>query len=140
MEFEVADKDLSAFIIWHRDSNGRPDETYQPTSGLAGPIVDSINICRWMLAHGKVVEAFNKLGRDYGKGRPNTWYKNKNQAANIFIKQILETFPLVFVDDTVREPKCGAIHKRRKWDAPHFEPLNQSILLNGPASGVGSIS
>ena len=140
MEFEITDKDFSAFTIWHRDSNGKPDETYQSKDGLAGPVVDSINICRWMLGQEKVFEAFTKLARDYTKGRPKYWYKSHNEATHVFIKQILETFPLVFVDDTVREPKCGAIHKRRKWVAPYFEPLNQSILLNGPASGVGLTS
>lgn len=145
MSLKVTDKDLSAFTIWHRDSSGKPDETYQSSSGMAGPVVECINIARHFLAHSKVIHGFDQLGGKYSEEHPNAWYLDTpNAVANtahmgrVFIRKILKTFPLVFVDDTLRDPGCGAQHERRPWDGTDFDPLDQSIQINGQVSGVGS--
>lgn len=76
-----------------------------------------------------------KLGEEYHITNANRWYGNKSMKSvtDEFINAILLQFPLVFIDDSLRNPGFVGAGHRRAWDE-HFDTRNQAILLNGPVS------
>ena len=82
--------------------------------------------------------AFTNLAEDIDPALSNSWHKDmpKNDVAEMFIEKILERFPLVFLDDSLKNPSQRAVHCRRAWndEGLGFETRKQAILINGPVS------
>lgn len=134
--------DASAFTIWNRDANGRPNYQYPANpsqNSIINPIVKCINICRGMLTQPKVRQAFMDVAGKYD--HQGAWYwrnpspfRDTDQVTDVFIAKIRARFPLVFLDYTLENPDYLGCHHRRIWDGD-FNPLNQSIVVNGQVSG-----
>lgn len=127
------------FTIIPRDASGKPGRQYP----LGDPphVISGINICRYMLTHPKVREAFETVALRFSNARPNSWYLQGpspmtiEQVTNIFLRKIFATFPVVFVDYGLQNPDQKGFHTRRPWDG-EFEPSHQAISINGQVSGT----
>lgn len=119
-----------AFIIFRLDENGEPVEIIPYYTNAATYVAASITICRAMLRNSTVKRAFMSLAKDLDPNLP------EKDVAERFIDSILERFPLVFVDSSLKHPDVLACHHRRAWgdDGDIFETRKQGILINGPVS------
>ena len=126
-----------AFIIFHIDENGRPVQIMPYSINTATYVAVSISICRGMLRDPMVKTAFKKLADNFDPESSEAWYKDlpKNEVVELFINKILERFPLVLVDYSLKNPDFRAYHYRRAWDHGYgFETHDQAIAVNGPVS------
>ena len=127
----------ASFTIVHRDRHGEPDFVYPWDGNLATCVVASINICRGMLRNAKIRSAFVSFTREYNRSNPRAWYQDPRYGYETtedvvvtFINVILASFPIVYIDESITSPGTLGGHPRRAWDH-HFQPRDQSILLNG---------
>lgn len=127
----------ASFTIVHRDRHGEPDFVYPWDGNLAAYVVASINICRGMLRNAKIRSAFVSFTREFNRSNPRAWYQDpqygyetNEDVVVTFINVILASFPIVYIDDSITSPGILGGHPRRGWDH-HFQPRDQSILLNG---------
>ena len=134
----------ASFTIVHRDRSGKPDFVYSCDDKLASLVVASINVCRGMLRDPKIRSAFVSFAREYNRSGsvPRAWYRDPyygyesmEDVVNTYIEVILASFPIVYIDDSITSPSCLAACPRRPW-IHHFQPRDQSILLNGPVCGI----
>ena len=135
-----------AFIIFDRDPNGKPTEIFSCDTRVATYVSTSIMICREMLKDSTVRDAFQTLAYEVDPKWTGSWYQNltPKDVAELFIKKILDSFPLVFVDQSMTNPNTLAVTWRREWgvDGSSFESRTQGIVLNGSVSqnGIGHTS
>ena len=89
----------------------------------------------------KVRDAFETIAVKYRIRRPNSWFlqgpspMSMGQVTDTFIRKILASFPIVFVDYTLKNPDSKGFHTRRAWDED-FEPGKLAISINGKVSGI----
>ncbi len=128
--------DPAVFIIWLRNEDGKPERTYEDNEPTKLLVVYCINVVRYMLLDVEVEVAFKNTAREYSKVHPNSWYMEDPEPeyhmykiARIFYESILDKFPNVFVDYTMKNPDNLGSHSRREW--VEFNPRNQSIQING---------
>ncbi len=122
----------ASFTFIHRDDKGKPDRIYPWDSAVTTYLAASINICRGMLNQDIVRAAFTKFLIDSKKADkvPGREDIPPEQIAGTFIDAILRDWPLVFVDDSLRNQGQVARGVRRPWDDP-FVTRNLAIVLNG---------
>lgn len=125
------------YTIAHRRPDGRPDFVYPWDGKLAACVLSSINICRGMLQYPKIRAAFLSFAREFNRTHQGAWYHDPRHkfetmegVISAFLKAILKSFPIVYVDDGINNPGCLAAHPRQEWDGI-FQPRDQSILVNG---------
>ena len=132
----------SAFIIFHRDGQGRPVFIYPYDGRLAACVTTSINIARGYLRNATVQAALVSFAKNLGRsGSHNAWYNDPvhgcggpEGAVFSFIRTILAVFPLTGIDDALRNPGGLAFVVKRQWDG-RFDPLDHPIMLNGQVRG-----
>ncbi len=127
----------ASFTIVNRTWDGKPDFIYPWEGKLSACVIASINVCRRMLRTPKIRFAFASLAREFNRSQPRAWYQDPRHGYETmedvvgeFLDVILETFPIVYVDDSIVTPGCLGAHPRREWHI-YFQPREQSILLNG---------
>ncbi len=119
------------------DDNGQPVEIIPYNTDAATYVAVSITICREMLKDSRVQNVFKKFADKFDPNNESgAWSKNlpKKNVHELFINQILERFPPVFVADAMKNPDMGACTYRHKWGDQGFDTQNQSISINGPVS------
>ena len=133
--------DPDCFVIWLRDEDGtrvEAFEDYDPTKIL---VVKCIQVVRHMLLNTEVAVAFAKIATEYSKAHPNSWYMEDSKPGvqhmvritRDFIESIIDKFPNVFVDYSMKTPNFLGCHCRREW--VDWNPRNQSIQINGMVRG-----
>ena len=119
-----------------RDASGRPGPPLTAADPVAMNIIRSISTCKNLMMHPTARDAFEKIAQDYAAARPNNWFRvhqppmTTNEVTNTFLTKVLNTFPTVFIDYSLRNPDYGAYHSRRQWEE-NFEPKHQAISING---------
>ena len=90
-----------------------------------------------MLQNPKIRAAFLSFAREFNRTHPGAWYQDPRHrletiedVLSAFLKAILRSFPIVYVDDGINNPGCLGGHPRQEWDGL-FQPRDQSILVNG---------
>ena len=135
-----------AFIIFHRDGQGRPDFIYPYDGRLAACITLSINIARAYLRNATVQAALVSFAKDLDRFGPHdAWYNDPvhgcggpEGAVFAFIDIILAVFPLTGIDDSIHNPDFLAAITKRPW-YHRFDPLEQPISLNGQVRGCDPV-
>lgn len=121
-----------AFIIYrlNTDDKEKPDGIIPYYTNEATYVAVCISICRGLLRHSTVKDAFNKLVEGYDPELPQNAHTEK------FIDKILERFPIVFVDFSIDNPDLNGFHLRRPWvdEGNGFETRKQALVLNGRVS------
>ena len=127
-----------AFIIFHRDENGKPVRIFPCDTNVATYVSTSIMICRGMLKASTVQDAFQILADQLGPKPSGSWYQNLSEKdiAGLFIEKILDSFPLIFVDYSMKNPDAVGCSYRRGLglDGSNFEGRKMCIVLNGQVS------
>ena len=135
-----------AFIIFHRDGQGRPDFIYPYDGRLAACITLSINIARAYLRNATIQAALVSFAKDLDRSEPHdAWYNDPvhgcggpEGAVFAFIDIILAVFPLIGIDDSIRNPSTLAAFTKRPWHH-RFDPLDHPIGLNGQVRGCDPV-
>lgn len=124
------------FTIMQMDGNGQPVEIIPYHTDVATYVTVSITICREMLKDSRVQNAFKKIAENFDPDNSGAWSKTlpKKNPHELFINQILERFPPIFVADAMKNPDMLACTYRHKWGDQGFDTQNQSISINGPVS------
>ena len=130
------------FVIFHRDRQGKPDFIYPYDGRLAACLTISINIARGYLRHATVQAALVSFAKDFDRsGSHNAWYNDPvhgcggpEGAVFAFIRIILTVFPLIGIDDSLRNQDCLGFVGKRQWKN-RFDPLDHPIMLNGLVRG-----
>ena len=127
-----------AFIIFRLDEDAEPVEIIPYFTNAATYVAASISICRGMLRNPTVKAAFASFAKDFDSTPSGAWYQESPMidVAEKFINKVLERFPIVFVDDSMKNPDQQGCHHRRTWggDGEPFETRKQGIVINGPVS------
>ncbi len=132
-----------SFTICHRDQHGATNWRYEANDDIAICVVESINICRSMLGNQTVRNAFTELAKDYSLTYPTAWFLQKgspkyegdmSRVADGFLRNILDHFPIVFVDDTWKNRRSTGGSVRALLDG-EFKSCNMILILNGAVSG-----
>ena len=141
-ELKQADN-AEIFTICHRAVGGETNLWYLPNDNTATCVINSINICLAMLRNEEVRNAFTEIAASYSQTYPTAWFLQEaspehkgdmNRVTDGFLQKILEKFPIVWVDNTVENPRLMAAAMRREWDG-NFRSCNQCISLNGAVCG-----
>ena len=135
-----------SFIIFHRDIQGKPNFIYPYDCRLAACVTISINIARAFLRNTKIQAALVSFAEDLDRSNPhNAWYNDPvhgcggpEGAVFAFIEIILAVFPLIGIDDSMRNPDSMAFLVKRPWDG-RFDPLDYPIVLNGQVRGCNMV-
>ena len=124
------------FTILPRKANGTPGRPHEVSGPIVKHVTNAINLCRVMLIQPKVLDAFKTIATRYSWAHKDCWYlealigKDTDKVTYNFISSIIHTFPLVFVDYTLKNPDSKAFHIGRPWNGD-FEPRHQSISIDG---------
>lgn len=126
--------DTAAFIIFSSTENGKPDRICPYDESTVTQLLVSINVCREMLALPEVHQAFQQLAEDFNTANQNQnpWYTESQlkNSAEFFIAKIRAGFPLVFIDNSIKNPNFLGCHFRHGWEQS-FQTQQQAIVING---------
>ena len=139
-DLEPADN-AKSFIICHRNDSPERDSRYSHHDDVAVCVTNSINICRSMLEDQKVRNAFTAIAKDYSQTSPIACPEHEGDMSRItddFIQKIRNQFPIVFVDDSWKNPRMMTAQLRQPWCGP-FNYSNHYILMNGTVRGKQGI-
>lgn len=127
------------FRVYHIDESGKPDYQYAANSMMMNCVTDAINLARQILSREHLQKAFRALANRCLQTQPELCIireEGVGRAVDEFIIQVCTTteFPVVFVDDTLRNPSLRGYASRRPYDGI-FNFSDQYIGLNGSVSG-----
>ena len=131
------------FTILPRNASGTPGQPYEASESIVAHVTKAIDICRVLLLHPKVLDAFKTIAIRWIYAHKSSWWlgvpngMNTDKVTYTFVSSIIHTFPLVFVDYTLNNPDSKGFHTRRPWDGD-FEPRHQSISINGKVDELKS--
>lgn len=99
----------ASLIIIHRDENGKPGRICSHEESTVTHLQVAINVCREMLALPKVQQSFLKLAETFDKPPvPNIWFRQESkplaELTKIFMEKTLARFPLVLIDESMKNP------------------------------------
>ena len=128
------EQNASDYTIYHRDESGKPDFQYKPKHGMTTCVVKSIKICQAILKHSKPSGGLANLAKIYFNYRGHsTDPRRMKEYADTFLEMVQTRFPIVFVDDSLKNPDNWGVHWRNPFTGD-FKTSDQSICLNGTVS------
>ena len=128
--------------IYHRPAGGLPVPNYPPEKAFH--ITLAVNMCRRLLQLHRTRQAFRNIESAYIEACIKTSFSpwwipdrllNDNQTTDSFINEMVNFFPLVYVDNDMRDPFTRGFSPVLSWQS-RFKGSEQSIHINGTVSGI----